>query len=348
MDTNVEYATAVGAAAPVDAAKRIVTVLGMHRSGTSLCANMLHMLGVDMADASGASPANERGHWERSRINDLNDLVFAAFGRRWVDASHVLALPDGWLDDARVQQVQSALAGWLAPRIGGARAFGFKDPRTARLMPMWRQVFARLGAVPRYVFCVRDPSQVARSLSARDRMTQGQAEYRWLAYNADAVAGVAGAPVCVVPYEDWFSRPVETARRLALFVGMDEPDADQVRAVIDPALRHDEAEASPARVMARRLHRQILRAVVAGRFDTDLPAFCTCIAEFEQLVQPLLVETEVLRVSVADQHRVIGDLNALVRQLRLARGAPAEGRAAGFVAVGEKSAEAAQVYSAAN
>jgi hypothetical protein len=346
MDMIADYAATNDAVAVVEPAPRIVTVLGMHRSGTSLCANMLQMLGVDMAEASGAGPANERGHWERARINDLNDLVFTAFGRRWADASHVLALPEGWLDDARVQQVQAALVGYMAPRIGAGRAFGFKDPRTARLMPLWQQVFSRLEAVPRYVFCVRDPGQVARSLSARDRMTRGQAEYRWLVYNADAVAGVAGAPVCVVPYEDWFSRPVETARRLAAFVGMDEPESDHVRAMIDPELRHDEEETLPARAMARRLHRQILRAVTVGRFDTDLPAFCTCVAEFEQLVQPLLVETEVLRVSVAEQHRVIGDLNGLVRQLRLSRAAAPEGRPAGFVA--DKAVDPAQLYSAAN
>jgi hypothetical protein len=33
-------------------------------------------------------------------------------------------------------------------------------------------------------------------------------------------------------------------------------------------------------------------------------------------VQPLLVATEVLRASVAEQNRVIGDLNALIRRLR--------------------------------
>src|SRR5271156_678413 len=207
MDMIADFAATNDVVAVVEPAPRIVTVLGMHRSGTSLCANMLQMLGVDMAEASGAGPANERGHWERARINDLNDLVFTAFGRRWADASHVLALPEGWLDDARVQQVQAALVGYMAPRIGAGQAFGFKDPRTARL-----------EAVPRYVFCVRDPGQVARSLSARDRMTRGQAEYRWLVYNADAVAGVAGAQVCVVPYEDWFLRPQVTARRLASFV----------------------------------------------------------------------------------------------------------------------------------
>ena len=109
-------------------------------------------------------------------------------------------------------------------------------------MPMWQQVFADLCATPRFVLCARDPAQVAHSLAARDQMTRGQAEYRWLVHYADAVAGVAGARVCVVPYEDWFSRPLETAQRLASFIGADEPDADEVRAVIDPDLRHDQEE----------------------------------------------------------------------------------------------------------
>src|SRR5271163_4802889 len=133
MDMIADYAATNDVVAVVEPAPRIVTVLGMHRSGTSLCANMLQMLGVDMAEASGASPANERGHWERARINDLNDQVFAAFGRRWAEAAHVLALPDGWLEDCRVQEVQAALVAWLAPQIGGSRVYGFKDPRTARL-----------------------------------------------------------------------------------------------------------------------------------------------------------------------------------------------------------------------
>ena len=296
---------------------------------------------------SGAGPAREPGQWERSRINDLNDLVFAAFGRQWADTAPVLALPDGWLDDPRVRQVQAALVGYLAPRIGGRSAFGFNDPRTARLMPMWRQVFADLCAIPRFVMCVRDPAQVAGSLSARDGMSRGQAEYRWLVHYADAVAGIAGAPVCVVPYEDWFSRPLETAQRLASFIGAEGPDAEEVRAVIDPDLRHDQEDAPPARAMARRLYRQILRAVTVGRFDTDLPAFCTCVAEFEQLVQPLLVETERLRVSVSDQHRVIGDLNAQVRQLRVAR-MTADGKPGGFAAPAEMVGESAHLYAAAN
>ncbi len=298
--------------------KRLVVVLGMHRSGTSLCANMLHMLGVDMAEGPGASPHNQRGHWERARINDLNDQVFEVLSRRWTDEAHALALPPGWLDVPKVRDVQSAMETFMRAVMAVAPLCGFKDPRTARLLPLWRLVFAALGAVPRFVVCVRDPAQVARSLSARDKMAREKAEYRWVVYNAELVRGVGGAPVCLVPYEDWFARPGETAARLATFLDRPEPGADAVNAVIDPSLRHDTALNGAASAMARRLHRLMMRAAVAGRFDADAMAFCACLAEFEQLVQPLLVDMEVLRGSVSAQNRVINDLNALVRTLRSA------------------------------
>ena len=49
----------------------IILVLGMHRSGTSLCSHLLSALGVDMSDKipgpgnPAPTPDNPRGHWER-------------------------------------------------------------------------------------------------------------------------------------------------------------------------------------------------------------------------------------------------------------------------------------------
>jgi hypothetical protein len=295
--------------------RRAIVVLGMHRSGTSLCANALHAMGADMADDAGASPNNQRGHWERPRINDLNDQVFALFGRAWTDSAHALALPPHWLDDPRTQAVRAALAEWIAPQLAASRAWGFKDPRTARLLPLWRQVLHDAGATPRFILCLRDPAQVARSLSARDRMAQAQAEYRWLVYNGQAIADLGGDPVCIIPYEHWFSDPAGTAARLAAWVALPALAPASLATLVDPALRHD-SPAAPARPLAARLHRLILRSAAGNGFDADMRGFCACLGEFEQQVQPLLVETEVLRASVSEQNRVIRDLNAAIRQLR--------------------------------
>jgi hypothetical protein len=299
----------------------VVVVVGMHRSGTSLCAHLLQTMGVNMADDAGASPNNRKGHWERPRINDLNDRIFTRFGRGWNEAAHILALPEHWLDDATVKAVKGELIGVLASGMSRPGLYGFKDPRTARLLPVWREVFAAVGAVPRFIFCIRNPAQVARSVHARDRMARDQAEYRWLMYNAEAVIGLGDDAICLLPYEDWFARPEQTAQRLAAFLGLAAPAPGLAAGIVDPALRHDD-EGAVARPLAKRLHRLILRGVTeqAGRqvFHPDLRGFCACIGEFEQQVQPLLVEREVLRASVADQNRVIGDLNGVIRDLRRA------------------------------
>src|SRR3982751_5359505 len=60
----------------------IVVVLGMHRSGTSLLSNMLHMLGVDMADTTDhVSPKNPGGFWERPELVAIHDEILEAIGR---------------------------------------------------------------------------------------------------------------------------------------------------------------------------------------------------------------------------------------------------------------------------
>jgi hypothetical protein len=308
--------------AEIQTRPRIVVVLGMHRSGTSLCANVLHALGIDMADEASPSPANQRGHWERPQVNFLNDRVFSLFNRRWDDEAHVLSLPENWFRAPQVRAVQADIETWLRPMLQRPARLGFKDPRTARLLPMWHAVFATLNAEPVFVFCVRDPAQVARSIAARDRMGREQSEYRWLIYNAAAVTGVGDAKICIVPYESWFTAPEQTVGRLARFVGAPRQGDNAGRAAIaaslvDPALRHDDAapETAASR-LSRRLHHQVIACMGADGFNAPLRQFCESLSEFEHMVQPMLTATEVLRASVADQRRVIEDLNNLVSRLR--------------------------------
>ncbi len=293
--------------------RSVTVVVGMHRSGTSLCANVLQRLGIDMASDPGASPSNARGHWERPQINDLNDRVFLRFGRGWDSATHHLGLPAGWLSDPAVCRVKADIVSFLQPRIAACTAIGFKDPRTARLMPLWRAAFDALGVTPRFVFCIRDPAQVSRSLGARDLMEREQAEYRWALYNIEAIDGIGADPVCIVAYESWFTEPVATLERLAGFVGRNA-SLNILPEILDPELRHDGV--SEARAASRRLHEEVLRCLPLGRFDGALHTHVAAMRDFAQLVQPMLVAAEVLRVSVTDQARVIGDLQRLVSRMR--------------------------------
>ena len=66
----------------------IVLVLGMHRSGTSLCSHLLSALGVDMADDIGVNLGNDKGHWERWEIVESHDRILGLFNRDYWGGFH--------------------------------------------------------------------------------------------------------------------------------------------------------------------------------------------------------------------------------------------------------------------
>src|ERR1700759_4544929 len=74
----------------------IAMVLGMHRSGTSLCAHILSAMGIDMADDIRATEGNARGHWERWEIVDFHDRILALFNRSYLGPFHDFPLPTAW------------------------------------------------------------------------------------------------------------------------------------------------------------------------------------------------------------------------------------------------------------
>src|SRR5438132_13627300 len=89
----------------------IVLVLGMHRSGTSLCSHLLSALGVDMTDKIPApgntslTPENPRGHWERWEIVEFHDRILGLFNRDYRGRFHDLALPVAWWTDLCVARI---------------------------------------------------------------------------------------------------------------------------------------------------------------------------------------------------------------------------------------------------
>src|SRR6201993_1104078 len=102
----------------------IVLVLGMHRSGTSLCSQLLSALGVDMADElrvpghTSPAPDNPRGHWERWEIVEFHDRIFRLFNRDYFGRFHDFALPVAWWADPRVVQIRREMVAFLRQRMG--------------------------------------------------------------------------------------------------------------------------------------------------------------------------------------------------------------------------------------
>src|SRR6516162_9716759 len=111
----------------------IVLVLGMHRSGTSLCSHLLSALGIDMADNiagpgnASVTSDNPRGHWERWEIVEFHDRILGLFNRDYLGRFHDFALPVAWWADPRVVQIRHEIVAFLEQRMDEGW-FGFKDP----------------------------------------------------------------------------------------------------------------------------------------------------------------------------------------------------------------------------
>src|ERR1700730_10621724 len=149
------------------AAKRLVVVLGMHRSGTSALTRALKVLGVDLGERlyPGVPENNDKGFFEDIDLNNLNERMLRAVASEW----H-FAAPLTFNEIAHLQNSDFCIEGidLLKDKSANTSIFGFKDPRIAKLLPFWQHVFSRCRFRVSYLLVVRNPLSVAKSLEARD------------------------------------------------------------------------------------------------------------------------------------------------------------------------------------
>src|SRR5690242_2329954 len=86
-----------------------VVVLGMHRSGTSLCAHVLKSIGIPMGDERDAKPSNPKGQWERLRIVQYHDRILTLLNRSYYSPLHDLPLPTAWWTNSQVLEIKSEI-----------------------------------------------------------------------------------------------------------------------------------------------------------------------------------------------------------------------------------------------
>ena len=227
-----------------------VTVLGAHRSGTSVCSHVLTALGIDMADDPTPKPSNPKGHWERWELVEFHDRILRMFNRAYLTPLHDLSMPQGWSTDPRVGDIKSEIISFLDRRMVSGVPFGFKDPRTARLLRLWQEIFNELDRQVKIVVCLRNPAEVARSLNERDGLPLDMGEYRWFRYMVDIFSHFHKDYICTIEYEAWFGDVDYNIKQLAQFLGLDLATLSDatvaIREIIDPRLRHDDSSSRSA------------------------------------------------------------------------------------------------------
>jgi hypothetical protein len=220
----------------------------MHRSGTSLAARALDLLGLSLGDPDRLQPPgrdNPAGYWENRFVTELDDEVLAQLGGSW-DQPPVLS--PGWELDPALDPFRDRARTVLAEAFGPDEADGgspttvrgFKDPRLSVLLPFWRTV----TPVDTTVVLVRHPNDVAASLGTRNHFDPAHSVLLWLRYLLAATTNDPGH--LLVDHRAFFTDLPDTLRRLAAHVGLPAPTDERVAAVaahLDDGLHHHRSTA---------------------------------------------------------------------------------------------------------
>jgi hypothetical protein len=206
----------------------------MHRSGTSMVANLLRIRGLSLGPEERLLKANESnlfGHFEHTGFLEINEALLKHLGGSWDNPPN---LEPGWERDPALDTIIGE-ARSLIRDFAACATWGWKDPRTTILLPFWQKIIPNL----RYVICIRNPLEVALSLAQRDGASIPGACHLWRQYTCQAMQNTESHPRILTFYEDYFRRPVREINRISEFCGLqNEGDLSKIQENISRELRH--------------------------------------------------------------------------------------------------------------
>jgi hypothetical protein len=229
-----------------------IAVLGMHRSGTSLSAQIMTALDVwfgNEGEMLPADPTNPDGFFERLDIWRAQEALLSALHMSWFQPRMP---PAGWTTSPAVRPFREQLGKIIDGTFTGHELWGWKDPRTMILLPLWRELLAERGILLSVVFVVRNPLDVARSLERRNRVPIQAGLSLWQFYNQCGQAVAEGLPTVYLSFdrllEDW--RPA--VRAVVDQLGLPAPDTQAtatIEAMVKPGYRHSRTSDAKLRKM---------------------------------------------------------------------------------------------------
>jgi hypothetical protein len=144
-------------AANLRMANKVLVILGMHRSGTSVVTRWLHECGLNVGETLlGAGVGNVEGHFE--------DMALYRFHRTWLERHR---LPHTGFVHAPVPPLtadgKAELRRLIAERNARFEAWGWKEPRTCLFLDDYRELLPDA----RYLVIFRDFRETVSSMISR-------------------------------------------------------------------------------------------------------------------------------------------------------------------------------------
>ncbi len=229
--------------------RRVITVVGPPRSGTSAMTRALECLGVYLGSPDSHRPpdfGNPKGVWEDKQVIDLCARALNTFGLPWYGLQLFSAAD--WQTSLGRNLIAEA-ADIITQRVTASpnQIWGCKNPQIGRINYLWMEACGQAQCDDSYIIALRNPLNVAASIIRGSPhfgagASPTQLHLMWLVYQIGALEPLlAGKPAVVVDYDGIVEHPVEQLNRMATALNL-SADTDAVnkyqREFLQEDLRH--------------------------------------------------------------------------------------------------------------
>jgi glycosyltransferase involved in cell wall biosynthesis len=215
--------------------RRVLLVLGMHRSGTSATTRVVNLLGATLGDnLVKPGPDNPDGFWEHAEAVRINDMLLEGLGRTWYDMRE---MPKDWLDMPAADDALGQIEALIRKDFQPDALWAVKDPRMCLTAPLWIKALQGLDYEVDCLFVVRDPREVVNSLNVRNGWARGPLFLMWVQYLMEAEAATGHLRRSLITFDELLLDWRSTMRRIAAELELAWPAGlDQVAPEVDAFL----------------------------------------------------------------------------------------------------------------
>lgn len=215
-----------------------LTIVGMHRSGTSALAGLLTLLGAQAPKTLFTDHWNAKGHFESIPIIEVNNSILAEAGLGVEDWSQ---MPVAWPPEGLRRDFTGRLAKAIVSEFD-AELIVLKDPRVSRFVELTAGAVEQAGWQPRFILIYRNPLEVAQSMARRNGLPIDHNLLIWLRYVLDAEKDTRKYPRVIVSYEkltqDWRGCIAQIEQGIGVTLLNQSSDLEKADEFIESELRH--------------------------------------------------------------------------------------------------------------
>lgn len=223
---------------------KVILVLGMHRSATSLTTNILTELGLyagSKDELLEADSDNKKGYFERKDVIELSDKMLVENGMTWTSVRRQIKNIE--IKEDTQKKLEEILINMEKNASG--RNMVIKAPRICITEPVWRKAIVSLGMKERAVAVFRHPYEVAMSINKRDGIDFSYALKMWYYYNCcilNSLSSLDNTDYILINHNDYFYKSGLQIDKITKFLQIDNYNETIIKDIVDLKLYHNKID----------------------------------------------------------------------------------------------------------